>query len=82
MTFRDEDAFGAARRLAREEGILAGGSSGANIWAAMQLADRLQKRGREGVIVTVLPDSGQKYFSKFYDDHWLATHVAEPSLTA
>ncbi|HUK08936.1 MAG TPA: cysteine synthase family protein [Stellaceae bacterium] len=77
MTFCDQDAFGAARRLAREEGILAGGSSGANVWASLQLAERLSP---EKVIVTVLPDSGLKYFSKFYDDHWLATHVAKPSL--
>jgi len=71
MTFTDQDAFGAARRLARQEGILAGGSSGANVWACMQLAERLDG---EAVIVTVLPDSGLKYFSKFYDDHWLAEH--------
>jgi len=77
MTFCDPDAFGAARRLAREEGILAGGSSGANVWTSLQLAERLSP---EKVIVTVLPDSGLKYFSKFYDDHWLATHVPEPSL--
>ena len=62
MTFTDQDAFGAARRLARQEGILAGGSSGANVWACMQLAERLE---REAVIVTVLPDSGLKYLSKF-----------------
>ncbi|HVM77832.1 MAG TPA: cysteine synthase family protein [Stellaceae bacterium] len=76
MTFSDQDAFGAARRLARLEGILAGGSSGANVWAAMKLAERLD---REAVIVTVLPDSGLKYFSKFYDDHWLAEHCGEAS---
>jgi cystathionine beta-synthase len=77
MTFCDQDAFGAARRLAREEGILAGGSSGANVWASLQLAELISP---DKVIVTVLPDSGLKYFSKFYDDHWLATHVAEPNL--
>jgi cystathionine beta-synthase/cysteine synthase A len=76
MTFRDHDAFGAARRLAREEGILAGGSAGANLWASLEIAERVS-RGK--VIVTVLPDSGLKYFSKFYDDYWLATHVSEPS---
>src|SRR5579863_5797648 len=77
LTFRDQDAFGAARRLAREEGILAGGSAGANIWTCLRLAER---EPGDAAIVTVLPDSGLKYFSKFYDDQWLATHVAEPSL--
>jgi cystathionine beta-synthase/cysteine synthase A len=76
MTFRDHDAFGAARRLAREEGILAGGSAGANLWASLEIAERVP---RDKVIVTVLPDCGLKYFSKFYDDHWLATHVGELS---
>jgi len=76
MTFRDHDAFGAARRLAREEGILAGGSAGANLWACLEIAERAP---RDKVIVTVLPDSGLKYFSKFYDDEWLATNVADRS---
>ena len=75
MTFTDHEAFGAARRLARLEGILAGGSSGANVWAATKLAERLD---REAVIVTVLPDSGLKYLSKFFDEHWLAEHCGEP----
>lgn len=64
----DRDAFLTARRLAREEGILAGGSSGANVWAAMRLAETLAERA---VIVTVLPDSGIKYMSKMYNDEWM-----------
>ena len=69
----DHDAFAAARLLARREGILAGGSSGANIWACLKLAETLAE---ETVIVTVLPDSGLKYLSKLYDDAWYAAHCA------
>ena len=55
-----EEAFDMTRRLAREEGILAGPSSGANVFAALKIAKDL---GRGKVVVTVLPDSGQRYLS-------------------
>jgi cysteine synthase B len=54
-----EDAYTMARRLARDEGILVGQSGGAAVHAAMQLARQLT----EGVIVTILPDAGDRYFS-------------------
>lgn len=69
--FTDQDAFGVARRLAKEEGILAGGSSGANVWAALKLAASLTT---EATIVTILPDHGIKYLSKFYNDEWMKEH--------
>ena len=56
----DENAEATARRLAREEGILAGISSGAATWAAMQVAERL---GQDKVVVTLLPDTGERYLS-------------------
>ena len=56
----DKDAAETARRLAREEGILAGISSGAAAWAAMQVAAGL---GGDKVVVTVLPDTGERYLS-------------------
>jgi cystathionine beta-synthase len=67
----DRDSFVTARRLAREEGILAGGSSGTTVWAALELAKRLGPGDR---ILTMLPDSGRSYLSKFYDDNWMLEH--------
>lgn len=64
----DLDAFKVTRDLARHEGILVGGSSGANVWAAIELAKALTK---PAIIVTVLPDGGIKYLSKIFDDKWL-----------
>jgi cysteine synthase A len=56
----DEDAAETARRLARQEGILAGISSGAAVWAAVEVAREL---GEDKVVVTVLPDTGERYLS-------------------
>jgi cystathionine beta-synthase/cysteine synthase A len=64
----DADAFQMARQLANTEGLLAGGSSGANVWAAVKLAQALTK---PATIVTILPDSGVKYLSKLFDDDWM-----------
>jgi cysteine synthase len=54
-----EEAYDMARRLAMEEGILVGQSAGAALCAALDLARRIS----EGVIVTILPDAGERYFS-------------------
>jgi cystathionine beta-synthase len=67
----DRDSFLTARRLAREEGILAGGSGGTSVWAMLQVAARL---GRGARLLTMIPDSGRNYLSKFYDDNWLLDH--------
>ena len=61
MTVRHEDAGETAKRLAKEEGILAGISSGANLWAALEVAKRPEARGK--VIVTVICDTGERYLS-------------------
>ena len=64
----DEQSFVMARRLAREEGIFAGGSSGSAVYVAVQLAKEL---GRDKTIVVPLPDGGRAYISKFYSDEWM-----------
>ncbi len=61
ITVSNEDAFDTARRLAREEGLLCGISSGAAMWAALQVAARPQSQGQ--TIVVVLPSSGERYQS-------------------
>ncbi|MCX5841896.1 MAG: cysteine synthase A [Deltaproteobacteria bacterium] len=61
ITVAHEDAGGIARRLAKEEGILAGISSGANLWAALKVGERPEAEGK--TIVTVLPDTGERYLS-------------------
>ncbi len=57
----DKDAYATARRLAREEGIFAGISSGAAMWAALQVGQREENPGRR--LVVILPDSGERYLS-------------------
>ena len=64
----DAQAFVMARRLAREEGIFAGGSSGAAVHVAAQLA---REMGAGKVIVVPLPDTGRAYISKFFSDEWM-----------
>jgi cystathionine beta-synthase len=64
----DRQSFAMARRLAREEGIFAGGSSGAAVHVAAQLAREL---GQGKVIVVPLPDGGRSYISKFFSDEWM-----------
>ncbi|OGN99085.1 MAG: cysteine synthase A [Chloroflexi bacterium RBG_13_51_52] len=61
ITVTNEDAGITARRLAREEGILAGISSGAAAWAAVKAAQRPQNKGK--LIVVILPDTGERYLS-------------------
>ncbi|HEY8799863.1 MAG TPA: pyridoxal-phosphate dependent enzyme, partial [Candidatus Limnocylindrales bacterium] len=69
----DRDAFAAARRLTREEGILAGGSCGTALVAALAVARELTQSGdgADKVIVVLLPDGGRNYLSKLYNDEWM-----------
>lgn len=64
----DMESFIAARRLCREEGIFAGGSSGSAVHIALQVA---REAGPGKVVVAVLPDGGRAYISKFYSDEWM-----------
>jgi len=61
VTVSNEDSFETARGLARSEGILCGISSGAAVWAAMQVAQRAENKGKR--IVTILPSTGERYIS-------------------
>src|SRR6478752_7764463 len=67
----DRDSFVVARQLIRQEGLLVGGSSGAAVWAAMQVCRDLGPGKR---VVVILPDSIRNYLSKFVDDRWMRQH--------
>ncbi len=64
----DKESFNMARRVAREEGIFAGGSCGTAVQAALKVAENLPT-GK--VVVVILPDSGSRYLSTFYADDWM-----------
>jgi cystathionine beta-synthase len=65
----DADAFRMARRLTRQEGLFCGGSTGMNVHAALKVARDADDP--EALVVTVQCDTGERYLSKVYDDHWM-----------
>lgn len=67
----DKNSFLMARRLAKEEGIFAGGSSGSAVWAALEIAQQ-QKTPKN--IIVIIPDSGSRYLSKIFNDEWMKAH--------
>ncbi len=79
----DADSFAMTRRLAREEGLLVGGSCGMAVVAALRLAQRLQdedpQAAADAVIVVLLPDSGRGYMSKIFNDVWMRSYGFLPA---
>ncbi|MDH5373590.1 MAG: pyridoxal-phosphate dependent enzyme, partial [Acidimicrobiia bacterium] len=69
----DAESFAMTRRLAREEGLLVGGSGGMAVHGAIAVANEYP----EQLVVVVLPDSGRGYLSKFFNDDWMRTHGYE-----
>ena len=75
----DRDGLNMARRLAREEAVFVGGSSGMAAWVAIQVALAL---GPDDLVVVLLPDTGERYLSKVHNDAWMRdNHLLDPAVT-
>src|ERR1700748_3319114 len=78
IAISDAEAFGMTRRLAREEALLTGGSSGLAVAAALRVAEAA---GPDAVVVVLLPDGGRGYLSKIFNDEWMGDYGFPPEPT-
>jgi cystathionine beta-synthase len=77
ISVNDNQSLNLARRLAREEGILAGGSAGTALYAALQTA---RSANPDQVVVVLIPDTGERYLSKVHSDEWMRdNHLLDSS---
>ncbi len=72
VTVSDKDSFLTTRQLAQEEGILAGGSCGTALWAALEVAREIEDP--EALVAVILPDGGRSYLSKVFNDAWMTQY--------
>jgi cystathionine beta-synthase len=79
ISCNDRDGLGLTRRLAREEAIFVGGSSGMATWVAIEVAKNLTA---DHLVVVLLPDTGERYLSKVHSDEWMRdNHLLDPEVT-
>ena len=79
ISCNDRDGLNMTRRLAREEAIFVGGSSGMAAWVAIRVAREL---GPDALVVVLLPDTGERYLSKVHSDEWMRdNHLLDPAAT-
>ncbi|MEM7264165.1 MAG: cysteine synthase [Planctomycetota bacterium] len=75
----DRDAFRTARRMTREEGLFTGSSGGMAMWAALEVSKTL---GPDDIMVCLVPDTGERYLSKVYNEDWLRENqLIDPGIT-
>ncbi|ADW74936.1 MULTISPECIES: PLP-dependent cysteine synthase family protein [Rahnella] len=82
MQVPDAASIATVRWLEQVLGRKVGGSTGTNMWGALQLAKQMREKGETGSIVTLLCDSGERYLNTYFDDNWVAKNIGDISVYA